>query len=91
MRDVARAYPDCLVLLVGNDTASVGARLADEPNVVLTGEVPYDRLPYYLHAFDLAMLPFKVMPLTLATNPVKVYEYLGAGKPVVSVDLPEMR
>jgi GT2 family glycosyltransferase/glycosyltransferase involved in cell wall biosynthesis len=91
VRDVARAYPDCLVLLVGNDTASVGARLADQPNVVLTGEVPYDRLPYYLHAFDLAMLPFKVMPLTLATNPVKVYEYLGAGKPVVSVDLPEIR
>ena len=30
------------------------------------------------------------MPLTLATNPVKVYEYLSAGKPVVSVDLPEI-
>jgi GT2 family glycosyltransferase/glycosyltransferase involved in cell wall biosynthesis len=91
VRKVAQAYPDCLVLLVGNDTAAVGARLADQPNVVLTGEVPYDRLPFYLYAFDLAMLPFKVMPLTLATNPVKVYEYLGAGKPVVSVDLPEIR
>jgi GT2 family glycosyltransferase len=36
------------------------------------------------------LLPFKVIPLTLATNPVKVYEYLSAGKPVVSVQLPEM-
>nr|BFE95840.1 hypothetical protein GCM10020185_63760 [Pseudomonas brassicacearum subsp. brassicacearum] len=39
---------------------------------------------------DVCLLPFKVMPLTLATNPVKVYEYLSAGKPVVSVKLPEL-
>lgn len=88
---VARANPHCLVLLVGSDTAGVGAQLADVPNVMLTGEVPYARLPYYLHAFDVALLPFKVIPLTLATNPVKVYEYLAAGKPVVAVDLPEMQ
>jgi hypothetical protein len=30
-------------------------------------------------------------PLTLATNPVKFYEYLAAGKPIVAVDLPELR
>lgn len=90
VRQVARAYPDCLVLLVGNDTAGVGAQLANEPNVQLIGEVPYARLPFYLYAFDVALLPFRVIPLTLATNPVKVYEYLGAGKPVVSVDLPEI-
>ncbi|NBO65360.1 MAG: hypothetical protein EBU88_11055, partial [Acidobacteria bacterium] len=43
----------------------------------------------YLYAFDVCLLPFRVIPLTLATNPVKVYEYLAAGKPVVCVDLPE--
>src|SRR3546814_2393054 len=84
-------FPDCLVLLVGSDTAGVANRLADEPNVTMEGEVPYDRLPFYLHAFDLALLPFRIIPLTLATNPVKAYEYLAAGKPVVSVDLPEIR
>jgi GT2 family glycosyltransferase len=56
----------------------------------MTGEVPYTRLPFYLHGFDVCILPFRVIPLTLATNPVKVYEYLSAGKPVVSVDLPEI-
>jgi GT2 family glycosyltransferase/glycosyltransferase involved in cell wall biosynthesis len=90
VRAVARANPGCLVLLVGNDTAGAAAQLADEPNVAFTGEVPYARLPYYLHAFDVALLPFRIIPLTLATNPVKVYEYLSAGKPVVAVDLPEM-
>jgi len=87
---VAREFPDALVLLVGGDTANVGATLAGLPNVKMTGEVPYKELPYYLYAFDVCMLPFKVIPLTLATNPVKVYEYLAAGRSVVSIDLPEM-
>jgi len=91
VREVALAHPDALVLLVGNDTAGAAEALADLPNVRLTGEVPYARLPYYLHGFDACLLPFRVIPLTEATNPVKVYEYLAAGKPVVSVDLPEMR
>ncbi|MCQ3825395.1 glycosyltransferase, partial [Streptococcus agalactiae] len=55
------------------------------------GEVPYATLPYYLHGFDVCIVPFHITALTLATNPVKVYEYLSAGKPVVSVDLPEMQ
>ena len=90
VRAVAQSHPQALVLLVGNDTAGAGKALADLPNVRLTGEVPYADLPYWLHGFDVCLLPFKVIPLTLATNPVKVYEYLAAGKPVVSVDLPEM-
>jgi GT2 family glycosyltransferase/glycosyltransferase involved in cell wall biosynthesis len=91
VRGIARAFPDCTVLLVGNDTAGAATHLSGESNVEFTGEVPYDRLPHYLYAFDVALLPFQVIPLTLATNPVKVYEYLSAGKPVVAVDLPEMR
>ena len=90
LRAVALEYSDCLVLLVGNDTVGAKKALADLPNVVFTGEVPYVTLPFYLHAFDVCLLPFKVIPLTLATNPVKVYEYLAAGKPVVCVDLPEV-
>jgi GT2 family glycosyltransferase len=90
VRSVARAHPDARVLLVGNDTVAAKDQLSDCPNVEFTGEVPYAQLPAYLHAFDVCLLPFKVVPLTLATNPVKVYEYLAAGKPVVAVDLPEI-
>lgn len=90
IRAVALANPDHLILLVGNDTVSAGSALEDLPNVAFTGEVPYVKLPFYLYAFDVCLLPFKVIPLTLATNPVKIYEYLAAGKLVVSVDLPEI-
>jgi O-antigen biosynthesis protein len=90
VRQIAQSHPECLVLMVGNDTVGAAKLWADLPNVVCTGEKAYAQLPYYLHAFDVALLPFLVSDLTLATNPVKVYEYLAAGKPVVAVDLPEM-
>lgn len=90
LRAIAERFSDCLVLVVGDDTVGARATLADLSNVIFTGEVPYAELPYYLYAFDVCLLPFKVIPLTLATNPVKVYEYLAAGKPVVCVDLPEI-
>ncbi|MCD6046816.1 MAG: hypothetical protein K0S08_463 [Gammaproteobacteria bacterium] len=91
VREVAKAFPDKLILLIGNDTANVKNQLKDLANVKFTGEVSYQQIPYYLYAFTVAIIPFKVVPLTLATNPVKAYEYLAAGKPVVSIDLPELK
>ena len=88
---VARRFADCLVLLVGHDHSGAARKLGGCPNVRFTGEAPYAELPYYLYGFDVCLLPFRISPLTLATNPVKVYEYLSAGRPVVSVDLPEIR
>jgi GT2 family glycosyltransferase/glycosyltransferase involved in cell wall biosynthesis len=90
IRAIAIDQSDALILLIGNDTIEASKALKGLTNVVFTGEVPYSRLPFYLHAFDVCLLPFLVIPLTLATNPVKVYEYLAAGKPVVCVDLPEI-
>lgn len=87
---IATEFSDCLILLIGNDTAKVGASLMKYANVLMTGEMNYQDLPYYLYAMDVCLIPFKVIPLTLATNPVKAYEYLSAGKSVVSVDLPEL-
>jgi GT2 family glycosyltransferase/glycosyltransferase involved in cell wall biosynthesis len=88
---VAARFPECCILLIGADTVNAQARLGRLPNVEFLGEVSYAALPHYLHGFDACLLPFRIIPLTLATNPVKVYEYLGAGKPVISVDLPEMK
>lgn len=88
---IARRFQDCLVMLIGYDQCGARQYLAGLSNIQMLGEVPYERLPYYLHAFTLCILPFRRLPLTLATNPVKLYEYLSAGKPVVAVDLPEMQ
>ena len=91
LEKLARRFDDCLILLVGADSTGAQQRLKHLANVEFTGEVAYSALPHYLDAFDICLLPFQVIPLTLATNPVKVYEYLSAGKEVVSIALPEIR
>lgn len=89
LRCVALAHPDAVVLMIGADTTQAQSQLADVSNIEWVGEISYAQLPYYAHAFDVALLPFKVIPLTLATNPVKVYEYLSMGLEVVCIELPE--
>jgi GT2 family glycosyltransferase/glycosyltransferase involved in cell wall biosynthesis len=88
---VAKAFPDCTIVLIGADTVGAQRKLSAFTNVKFHGEIPYKQLPAYAQAFDVCLLPFKVIPLTMATNPVKAYEYLSMGKPVVSTDLPEVR
>lgn len=90
VKKLALRFPDCELTLVGNDTVGADRALAHLPNVRLLGEKPYAELPHYLHGFDVCLLPFQRIPLTLATNPVKVYEYLCAGAEVVCTDLPEI-
>jgi glycosyltransferase involved in cell wall biosynthesis len=59
-------------------------------NVKFFGKVPYKELPTKLKEFDIGIIPFKINKLTKAVDPVKVYEYMAAGKNVVSTDLPEL-
>ncbi|MEW8959496.1 MAG: glycosyltransferase, partial [Moorella sp. (in: firmicutes)] len=87
---MARLKPDWSFVLIGNTFGANLAPFTDLNNVYLLGEKPYQELPAYLHSFDACIIPFKRTPLTEATNPVKFYEYLSAGKPVVSVPLPEV-
>ena len=90
VEQVAQAYPQHTLLLVGGALPSIAQRLKVYPNIHMTGEIPYTQLPYYIHAFDVGLLPFRIYDLTLNTNPVKIYEYFAAGLPVVAVPLPEM-
>ncbi|MCB9870235.1 MAG: glycosyltransferase [Planctomycetes bacterium] len=88
--EAAAARPDWTFVLIGHtDGADVGV-FSRLPNVRLLGEVPYSELPCYLHGFDVACIPFLDNELTRATNPVKFFEYLAAGKPVVAVELNEL-
>jgi hypothetical protein len=59
-------------------------------NVQLLGERPYGELPGHLARFDVTIIPFKLLDLIVCTNPVKLYEYMAAGKPVVASAMPEV-
>lgn len=88
--ELARDNPQWNFVLVGDTYYSDTSEIEKLQNVFLLGEKMYPELPAYLHSFDVCLIPFLIKPLTLATNPVKVYEYLSAGKPVVSTPLPEL-
>ena len=58
-------------------------------NVHFLGRKDYNALADYLSCFSVCMIPFRKNKLTDACNPVKMYEYLSMGKPVVATDLKE--
>lgn len=86
----ARSKPEWNFVLIGSTMGADLQPLNGLSNVHLLGEKKYAELPGYFAYFDVCTIPFKLVPLTLATNPVKFYEYMSAGKPVVSIDLPEL-
>lgn len=88
---LANSRPDWTFVLIGHTFGCDTSGIEELSNVLLLGEKPYHELPSYLHRFQVAFIPFKQNELTQATNPVKLYEYLAAGKPVVSTNLPEVR
>jgi polysaccharide pyruvyl transferase CsaB len=88
--DLAERRPDWDFVLVGSTFSADTSRLSKLPNVSLPGEKHYSTIPDWLGTFDAAILPFKRIPLTEATNPVKAYEILASGKPLISVPIPEM-
>lgn len=59
--------------------------------VINLGQKPYEELPNYYSSIDVGIIPFKSNRIAIAANPVKMYEYMAAGKPVVTSDLPECR
>ncbi|HSH91659.1 MAG TPA: glycosyltransferase, partial [Ramlibacter sp.] len=88
--NAARERPGWRFILVGSTFGCDVTQAKKVPNIEFTGEVPYAELPGWVHGFDVCVIPFILNELTSCTNPVKVYEYLSAGKPVVATRMPEL-
>jgi glycosyltransferase involved in cell wall biosynthesis len=86
---VARQRPNCSIVLVGPTERGV-ARPSAAPNLHWLGERPYASLPAYLTAMDVLLIPFRLMDLTHAVNPIKFYEYCASGKPIAATPLEEV-
>jgi glycosyltransferase involved in cell wall biosynthesis len=59
-------------------------------NVHVLGPRPYNELPAYVQAFDVALIPYVLNQHTVSVDPLKLLEYLASGRPVVSTPLPEV-
>lgn len=88
--DAIRAVADRLqrgtVVLIGAANCDVSG--LQHPRIKLLGHRDYGSIPAFLAAFDCCILPFRLSPLTMAVDPIKLREYLAAGRPVVSTPLP---
>ncbi|QFT88406.1 Putative teichuronic acid biosynthesis glycosyltransferase TuaH [Bacillus sp. THAF10] len=85
---LADTYPQGQIIIIG---PLLSTEMISKNNVHYLGYRDYHELPVLISYFDTCIIPFKINRITQSTNPIKVYEYLAAGKPVVSTDLPEVR
>ncbi|MEK7832269.1 MAG: glycosyltransferase, partial [Acidobacteriota bacterium] len=90
LAEAAERRPDYTFVLLGGVFDVDVSRLQSLPNVRLLGQQPYETMPQYLYHFDVCTIPFKINPITEATDPVKLYEYLSGGKPVVATKMAEL-
>ncbi|HHT9137180.1 MAG TPA: glycosyltransferase [Candidatus Wunengus sp. YC60] len=95
LRCVAKARPGWSIVLIGKvgegDPWTKTGLFQDIPNIHIMGPRPYAELPCYLKGLDVTILPNVLNEYTESMFPMKFFEYLAAGKPVVSVDLSALR
>jgi len=94
---VAEAYPWATLAMVGPvrvegaETRAGLERLRSRPNVRFVGQVPGERVPEFVAACDVGLLPYRQSVWTQHIQPLKLYEYLACGLPVVSTEIPAVR
>lgn len=87
---IANSRPDWSVVLVGKPLPGVNLdRLKQYDNIHFLGLKKYDELPAYIQNFDVCLNVFRDGNLSRDVSPLKFYEYLATGKPVVSTPQPE--
>ena len=92
LASVARARPQWSIVLIGQPfPEAVNLRPIQRlPNVHWLGRRRFESLPSLLHGVDLCLLPYAQGEATRYRSPLKLYEYLATGKPIVSTPHPEV-
>ena len=94
LAELARRRPSWSFALVGpigpGEPRADVSQLSGEPNIHLLGPRSYGELPDVLRAADAGLIPYSRNALTESIFPMKVYEYLAAGLPVVATPLPAL-
>lgn len=88
---VAGQRPDWCFVLLGEcfDYSDQCLRECGRDNIILWPAQPYKDLPGFVAVFDIQVIPFKVNRITQGTSPVKLFEYMATGKPILTSAMPE--
>jgi len=85
---LGEVHPEWSIVLIGY--SRLGSLLSRN-NFFFLGSRDKGELPNYLQCFDVSIIPYAVDEATKAMYPIKLHEYLAAGKPVASTNLPELK
>jgi glycosyltransferase involved in cell wall biosynthesis len=93
VESVARKLERGSMVFVGPNHLSTAdrARLEATGRVQFVGPVAYADLPQYMRAIDVCIVPHRMTEFTESLNPIKLWEYLAVGKPIVSTDVAGFR
>lgn len=90
---IARERPEYEILIIGfnYDNGMFLHKLDQFRNISVLEPVHYKELPRYAFWFDVSIIPFRINEITESTSPIKLFEYMALGKPIVTTPLPECR
>ena len=93
IKKMSKELPDYEIMLIGinYDKSLDKSGILGLSNVTYLGTRNYTELPTYAKFFDVGIIPFVINDITEATSPVKLFEYMALGKPIVTSALPECR
>lgn len=94
IQQIAQRRKDWRILLVGPDGTNSSqecVQLLEESNVQWAGSVPREQVSEYMHTLDIGIMPYKDTQYNKAIFPLKLFEFLAAGKPVIGMNLPSTK
>lgn len=86
----AAKLPQMTFVFAGRITAGDYTRLIALPNTVFLGKIPYSQIPVLCSLFDVCLLPWILNDWISHCNPLKLFEYMASGNPIVSIPIPEV-
>ncbi len=88
---VAQLRPDVSFVMIGPVVKIEEKDLPRHSNLHYLGGKPYNELPAYLKAIDVAMMPFALNESTQFISPTKTLEYIAALKPIISTPIYDVK
>lgn len=95
LEDLARSHPDWSLVFLGpvnaNKKLQTWESLGNLPNVHYLGSVEWNQVPHYVKGFEVGLMPYVQNWNADNISPLKLYDYLAAGLPIASLDIPAAR
>ena len=86
---ISKKFPEDKIYFIGPILKKFN-KLQKQKNIIFLGEIKHKLVPSFLKNFHIGILPYKVNLFTKSINPLKVYEYVSSGLPVISTNLPNV-